>query len=498
MNIEDIKSPLPERKIEMPVEEEEVKPETVEPRMTLPTPEPEKNGLGGSGKKFDFKKNLKWIMVGVGILILILVAGILIKNGKKDKTVTLNYWGLWEDENVMNGVIADFEAKNPGIKIQYKRNQKNDYRSRLSGRLAKTGTQEVDIPDIFRIHNTWIPMFRDYLAPVPTETAKTIGLATDFFDVYSQDLKENGSYLSVPLMYDGLALFYNKDLLKTAGVELPKSWWELEQAAIKLTSKDEKDKIKIAGLAMGLTDNVDHWSDILGLMMKQGGINLIKLDTASETSLKDTLAFYSLFATQDKVWDETLPNSTTMFANGKLAFYFGPSWRVFDIEQINKKLNYGIMSVPQLTTSGLPNDTNVEARLTNIHWASYWTEGVNNKSKHQKEAWKFLEYLSSSETLEKMYAAESQIRSFGEMYPRKSLADKMNQNSKTQPFTSVANTATSWYLASETDDGGVNDGMNKYFGDAINSLIKNKDIDEVITTLKSGISQIKQKYNLKR
>jgi hypothetical protein len=26
---------------------------------------------------------------------------------------------MWEDESVMNGVIADFETKNPNIKINY-------------------------------------------------------------------------------------------------------------------------------------------------------------------------------------------------------------------------------------------------------------------------------------------------------------------------------------------------------------------------------------------
>jgi multiple sugar transport system substrate-binding protein len=117
--------------------------------------------------------------------------------------VNLTYWGLWEDESVMNGVIADFESKNPNIKITYKKNLKDGYRGRLSGRLAKTGATE-DVPDIYRIHNSWIPMFKDYLSPVPTKIALNIGLENDYFDVYKNDLKEEGQWLSVPLMYDRL------------------------------------------------------------------------------------------------------------------------------------------------------------------------------------------------------------------------------------------------------------------------------------------------------
>jgi len=47
------------------------------------------------------------------------------------------------------------------------------------------------------------------------------------------------------------------------------------------------------------------------------------------------------------------------------------------------------------------SSANSTANLTNIHWATYWAEAVNSQSKHQKEAWKFLEFLASKESLEK-------------------------------------------------------------------------------------------------
>jgi len=450
------------------------------------------------------KINLKKILIIMGALVVVLVGFLvvnsIIKNNSKDKTITLNYWGLWEDESVMNGVIVDFEAKNPEIKVNYIKNQITDYRTRLMGRLAKTGDQGNSDADVFRIHNTWLPMFRDYLAPVPTEEVKNIALDSDFFGVYSNDLKENGKWLSVPLMYDGLALFYNKDLLSAANIPVPKNWWELRGDAVKLTVKDENGKIQTAGAALGLANsNVDNWSDIVGLMMKQNGIDLSKSNTNTDQNLQDVLKFYASFANgTDNVWDESLPNSTELFANGKLAFYFGDSWRIFDIEQLNKNLNYGVASVPQLPTLGGINQNGDSTQLTNVHWATYWTEGVNSKSKNQTAAWKFLEYLSSKEVLERMYTAESQIRDFGEIYPRKSMSDKLKDNPKVWPFVSVADFATSWYLASNTEDGGVNSEMQKYFGDAINGVTQTGDITDIMTTLKSGVGQVQQKYNLKR
>jgi len=61
-------------------------------------------------------------------------------SGKPGKVVTLNYWGLWEDRSLLEGVIADFEAKNPNIKINYKTQQKNDYLSLFSCRLTNDST----------------------------------------------------------------------------------------------------------------------------------------------------------------------------------------------------------------------------------------------------------------------------------------------------------------------------------------------------------------------
>lgn len=497
MNLEEIQSPLPPRRAVLPTEpESEVKPklDIPEERLTAPAlnTEPTKKN------KFAWIKN-KWVIIGVGVLLVLVITGIILKMIKSKQStsniVTLNYVGLWEDPTVINTIINDFETKNPGIKVNYKRDQRTDYRTRLTAKLAKTSGTSDDV-DIFRFHNTWVPMMKDYLEPVPTDVSTVIGLDNDFLDVYKNDLKVNGKWLSVPVMYDGLALFYNKTLLDQAKIDVPKGWWELEKAAEKLTVKDESGNIKVAGLGMGIANgNMDHWSDVLGLMLKQNGIDFSK-SSDTDKNLEDALKYFTSFSkSTTKVWDETLPNTTALFAAGKLAFYFAPSWRVFDLYNLNKDLSYGITTVPQLPKSG--DITATDSELTDIHWASYWTEGVNSQSKHKTEAWKFLQYLSSAEVLEKMYTAESQLRSFGEIYPRKSMSDKLKNNDKVWPFLSVANKASSWYLASETGDGGVNTEMQKYFTDAINNLSSSgSDSTEILTTLKSGISQLQKKYGL--
>lgn len=509
---EEIKSPLPPRRFSTEIEEETtVNPPTDQAPTTTPAVEtaqiPERlEAVSETVKSEPVKtknksKLLLFLGIGVGLIIILLLTFLVIIpkiNSSKTKQITINYWGLWEDPSAIEGVIADYESKNPGVKINYVRNQITNYRSRLQTRLESSDSVG-DAPDIFRIHESWLPMFKGDLAKVPATTATTIGLDSDYFDTYKNDVKSGSSWMAIPLMYDGLSLFYNKSLIDSAQVSLPKSWWDLETAANKLTVRDSNGKITVAGAALGLTDNVDHWSDILGLMMKQGGVNILTDDDANNKKLEDVLTFYTLFNTKDHVWDEILPNSTQFFASGKLAFYFGPSWRVFNIEDTKTPdLKYAITNVPQLPTlTGASTDQSSDADLTNINWSSYWVEGVNPKSANQTEAWKFLTFLSTKENLEKLYAAESQIRSFGEIYPRKSMADSLNTNDKVQPFVAAANTATGWYLSSNTSDGGLNDTMISYFGNAINAMVlKNSTAESVMPDLRNGINQLVQKYGL--
>lgn len=502
MNLDEIQSPLPARNIEniIPEPKKEVEHEVdnakEEEHVEVPSPQRENNIVHMSGQNIK-KKDKKSIFFLVLFLVILVIGGILLfsKISKKTELPTTTktniiYWGLWEDENVMQTIISEFEAKNPNIKINYKRNQITDYRTRLKSRLSRTDVE--DIPDIFRIHTSWLPMFQSELASVPQDTVNSLKLDDDLYDCYKRDLKVNGLYKAIPVMYDGLALFYNKDLVENAGVKLPETWVELQNAAEKIQELDEDKTIKIAGVAMGLADNVDHFSDIVGLMMQQSGVNPMSLSSQKNLdNLKSVLTYYSIFRTKYHLWDESLPNSTDYFAAGKLGFYFAPSWRVFDIENLNPNLNYGIITVPQLPVS------EKEGELTNIHWGNYWVEGVNAKSEKQKEIWKFIEFLASKETTDKLFATGSQIREFGQISPRKSDQEKMMTNAKIKPFVMVADNAYNWYLSSNTFDSGLNDEMIKYFADAINSLsLLNKPIDEVVNTLASGIHQLMVKYQI--
>jgi len=458
-----------------------------EPAVAPSAPEAEKKAeeflsqddsfsLQAEPKGGAFKKLLLLLLVlaFIGGLVF-LVLKVVLPRFQKPQEVTLTYWGLWEPENVMKEIISQWESKNPNIKVNYLQQSPQEYRERLQSALARNQG-----PDIFRFHITWVPMLKNELDVLPTEVMSASEFENNFYPVAKENLRSGSAFLGLPLQIDTLALFYNQQIFQAAGKTPPTTWDQLRQTALDLTVRDESGRIQTAGVALGTTNNIEHWPDILGLMMLQNGVNLAQ---PNGNLAEDALTFYTIFNNTDQVWDETLPNSTLAFAGGKVAMYFGFTWDVFEIKNINPDLNFQIAPVPQLPG-------------TDIAWASFWVEGVAKRSQHQEEAWQFLQFLSSQENLQKLYQAQSQLRLFGELYPYPAMANLLASNSLITPFVNQASKAKTWYLCSRTFDNGLNDRMIKYFEDAVNAVNNQNSASEALETSSQGVAQLLSQYDL--
>ncbi len=389
--------------------------------------------------------------------------------------VVITYWGLWEPESVMSGLISEFEKENPKVKIKYTQQTVVDYRKRLQSALASGSG-----PDVFRIHNTWLPMFINDLAPVPADLVSLLSLEANYYPAVKESLYRRGNFYGIPLMIDTLALFYNKDIFDQYQLVPPQDWDQFRQVANQLTIRDEEGRILQAGAAMGTASNVDHWSDILGLMIIQNGA-LIAGPYGDDA--QQALDFFMVFSKQDQVWNETLPDSTRAFAGGRLALYFAPSWRIINLYELNPDLNFGVLSVPQLP------------EREPVSWATFWVEGVSVRSDKAKQeaVWSFLEFLSRKESLERMFKAGSQVHYVGQLYPRVDMANQLTNDPLLAPFISQASYAKSWYLSSRTADSGINDSIIKYFEDAVNRSLMGSDpgLEETVT---QGVTSVLNKY----
>ena len=236
----------------------------------------------------------------------------------------------------------------------------------------------------------------------------------------------------------------------------------------------------MGGMDLGNSNNVDHWSDILALMLLQNSA-----DPANPigSGAEDALKFYTIFSNSDKVWDNTMPQSVYAFATQKVAMIFAPSWQAHTIKQINPNIDFGIVPVPQLPNS-------------NVTWASYWVEGVSKKSAKQAEAFNVLKFLSEKDKLVKFYTEASKTRLFGELYPRKDLADSLKSDPLAGAYISQAENAKSFYMASRTFDNGINDKIIKYYEDAVNAVGEGEDPSEALQTTAQGVQQVLSQYGV--
>jgi len=395
--------------------------------------------------------------------------------------VSLTYWGLWESATNVNQLISDYQKDHPNVTIVYEKKSHQQYRESLQSRI-----EAGEGPDIFRFHNTWVPMLEGVLSEVPADVVSSSEFRENFYPAVSSDLRNSQKkFVGVPLEIDGLGLFWNEEIFNAAGINAPpKTWQELTDIASKLTVRGPAGNITTAGVAIGTASNVDHFSDILGMMILQNGGDP-KLPTGQQAA--DALDYFTSFARgESRMWDASLPSSTVAFTGGNLAMYFGPSWRAIEIRNSNPLLKFQVAPVPQLEGG-------------KVAWASYWAEGVSAKSNHQKEAWEFVKYLQQDDVLVKFYseAAKTPGRIFGEPYPKISMAPKIASDPFLGAFIADAPYMRSAPMASRTFDNGLNDQMIKAYEDAVNSVLKDTRAEDALTTTAKNVKTVLERFGVK-
>ncbi len=438
----------------------------------------------------------KKILIIVGgilgiLLIIVLTFTVIVPRvlGGKDKgDVELTYWGVWEDEDVFQEVIAEFEKQNPNVTIKYEKQNivdQNDYVLRLQARI-----DGGDGPDIYRFHNSMTPQLAKpgdgYLLPLSSDIIKNTGLKDAYYPVVQKEMGVGGAYYGVPTYIDTLVLFANEDIFKNTGYDYPTEWGYFLDLARNLTvvdSTEEGEKIVRPGAGIGTYNNVEHAEDIVSALMLQSGVTEKNFnDPEVEPNIQGALAYYTCFARDDArcqpVWDETQQNSKLMFATGTLPLYFGYAYDVFEIQSINPNIKIKVLPIPALGE----NKSTV---------ASYWANGISSKTANPDEAYKFLEFISSKENMQLAFAAEAQKYGQGQAYPREDMASIMKGNKYLEQVASQAPNAQPFFFYSNTFDGAVNQSLNKALEDAINGIVNdNVSIQSATQALITAVSTI--------
>lgn len=384
--------------------------------------------------------------------------------------VSLTYWTTWEESVYLAPIIAAYSDMHPNVEISILRLRPEEYEDKLLYNFALDSG-----PDIFSIHNTWVKKYDSFIIPMLPKTnlpyvevsgpswhveRKIINkdsallsvsqMRQKFVDQVARDAIISEQIYGVPFFVDTPVLFYNINLLNNANIaEPPKNWDDFQNNVKELTKFDTEGNIAVAGTALGTSNNVERFSDILATLMMQNGTTMMNGGTVTFNQLpagserttlpsKEAIEFYTSFADPIKdvySWNEDKINSYREFVDGNLAFFFGYSYHLRNLNRESKKVNFSYTGFPQITNTQRP-----------INYANYWLETVSKKSKHPDYAWDFLNFATNEAVVPTFLNTAKKPTAL------RPLIEGQKQDPVLEPFASQLLTAHSWYQGARSKE----------------------------------------------
>ena len=275
----------------------------------------------------------------------------------------------------LEGLVADFEAENPDVKITL---QHQGGYGDLNQILVATMQSPKDLPTITQAYPDWMLQFSEagMVADLTDRVNGEDGI-TDYEDILEgvrDEIEQDDKIIGIPFNKSTEVLWYNQDLFDELGLENPANFEELKEVAKKI--KEEK------GIpAFGW----DSLSNFYVTYLKNKGIEFgPDLDVTSPESI-EAINYY-LDGIKEGYFriagtDQYLSGP---FANEQLAGYIGSNaGEVYVKEGVEDKFKYAAQAYP--AEKAVQQGTNV-----------YMFEGASDEQKDA--AFRFLKFLASKES----------------------------------------------------------------------------------------------------
>ncbi|MDP3784603.1 MAG: extracellular solute-binding protein [bacterium] len=340
------------------------------------------------------------LQIGIIIVIIIIVLfAILIFSGVlpgirpfgTQKSSSVLAWGTLPEE-ALNQSLSDFNRDFRNIAFSYVEKAADTFESELVNALASGQG-----PDLVIFPSEFILEHRDKFSLITPELLSERAFRDTFADGTELLILKSGT-LGLPLVIDPLVLYFNRDLFQNEGLALPpKTWDEFLASSGRLTKIDPAGNIIQSGSALGLESNVDHFKEILSLLILETGNPIVERETlrvalednSSETlrPAENALRFFTEFSNPQKssyAWSRAQGSSFEAFAQSRLAMYFGFGSEFEKIRASNPHLNFDLAPVPQIP----------RARL-NLTYGRIISAGISRQARDPLSAWQVMQFLVS-------------------------------------------------------------------------------------------------------
>jgi multiple sugar transport system substrate-binding protein len=305
--------------------------------------------------------------------------------GSKTLRVTLaNH--VWTD--TIKSRLPEFE-KQTGLKVelsQYGEDQLSDqYNVKLNA-----GTNEIDVMMYRPLQEGKLFAKNGYLADLSTDVKTNKGWGWPDFQsgpVLATTYKDK--VVGVPIITEQEVLYYRKDLLKKAGLQVPTTMVELEAAAkaIKAQNPGLAGFVARTGKSAAVTQFSSFLYSFGGDFIDGSGRSAISSDAA-----KKAYAFYGglihNYGPANVSTDMSWPEAMAIFTQGKAGLYT-------EADSLYKNATDPVKSKVATTVGFAPMPAGASgSKAYNI---PSWALGVNAASANQANAWKFIEWATGKD-----------------------------------------------------------------------------------------------------
>ncbi len=312
--------------------------------------------------------------------------------GSSASAVEIEYWQYYFAERVdaIDQLIEKFEAENPDITVKHTHFPYAQYRTKVAAAVpAGEG------PDVMQFYYGWLP---DYLKaglvqPLSTTTFSPSAIEETFFPIVER-MKVDDAYMGLPTAVRSLAMFYNKDLFKKAGLDPetpPTTYADLVTAATAIAEHDDAGNLLVAGItATPVSQDAHWWREVLirqfgGQPYSDDGTQVAYNTPEGAEALH---AYTDMFMTHKATDYGFMNESQASFAAQRAGILIDGSFRIGAVQKM-EGLDWGVAPLP--SHDGITSN-----------YASYWVNGISAAVEGEKleAAEKFLAFLTTDESMQ--------------------------------------------------------------------------------------------------
>ena len=280
-----------------------------------------------------------------------------------------------------DAAAKDFEAKNPGTKIQIEVVPWDNLQQKLTTDISAGTNADLSI-----VGTRWLLDYVQQGVVTPLDSYIKPDFKARFIDTFLTPSVLNGKTYGLPIAASARALYYNKDIFAKAGIANPPATWD--------EFKADAERIKTSGggaFGFGLQGKEIETDVYWYYCFWSYGGDIVKdgksgLDTpAAFDSAELYKSFIDEGLTQPGVTSYSREDVQNLFKQGKVATVITAPFLSNQIKAEAPNLKYGVAPIP----AGPKGDQGTYGVTDSIVLFA--------NSKNKDEAWKFLDYLFTTD-----------------------------------------------------------------------------------------------------